>query len=156
MFDAALLQLRETGLSAPLCFDEIGETSPDTQLFLLRVLEEQMTRLLEPDQLENPLRLLSLTNRSMLGEVEAGRFRRDLFYRLSTIILTIPPLKDRGEDILLIAEHYNRKISIDSGRDLLVLGPEVQDALMAHHWPGNVRELRNLMAGLHCLENRAA
>ena len=151
MFDAALLHPRETGLSTPLCFDEIGETSPDTQLFLLRVLEEQMTCILEPDQPEPPLRLLSLTNRSMLAEVEAGRFRRDLFYRLSTIILTIPPLNDRGEDVLLIAEHYNRKISIDSGRDLLVFDAEVQDALMAHNWPGNVRELRNLMAGLHCL-----
>jgi transcriptional regulator of acetoin/glycerol metabolism len=151
MLQTALVAPRETGLAAPLCLDEIGETSADSQLFLLRVLEEQLTGSEAASQPETPLHLLSLTNRSMLGEVEAGRFRRDLYYRLSTIILTIPPLKDRGEDILLIAEHYNHKISQDSGRDLLVLGSEVQEALMAHDWPGNVRELRNLMAGLHCL-----
>ena len=151
MFGTALVRPLETGMTAPVCFDEIGETSAETQLFLLRVLEEHMTRLHDPDQPEAALRLLSLTNRTMLDEVEAGRFRRDLFYRLSAVILTIPPLKDRGEDVLLIAEHYNRKISIETGRDLLILGSEVQDALMRHLWPGNVRELRNLMSGLHCL-----
>ena len=151
MFGTAWLQPLETGMMAPLCFDEIGEASAETQLFLLRVLEEHMTRLHHPNQSETALRVLSLTNRTMLDEVEAGRFRRDLFYRLSAVILTIPPLKDRGDDVMLIAEHYNRKISIDSGRDLLILGSAVQDALMAHLWPGNVRELRNLMSGLHCL-----
>ena len=151
MFGTALLQPLEAGKTAPLCFDEIGETSADTQLYLLRVLEEHMTRLHLPDQPDTALRVLSLTNRTMLDEVDAGRFRRDLFYRLSAVILTIPPLKDRGEDVLLIAEHYNRKISADTGRDLLILGSAVQDALMAHTWPGNVRELRNLLSGLHGL-----
>lgn len=151
MFGKALRQPLETGMTGPLCLDEIGETSAETQLVLLRVLEEHLTRLHDPDQPEAPLRVVSLTNRTMLDEVEAGRFRRDLFYRLSTVILTIPPLKDRGEDVLLIAEHFNRKISIESGRDLLILGSEVQDALMTHPWPGNVRELRNLISGLHCL-----
>ncbi len=151
MFGTALLEPLESGMTAPLCFDEVGETSADTQLFLLRVLEEHMTRLHHPPQSETALRVLSLTNRTMLDEVDAGRFRRDLFYRLSAVILTIPPLKDRGEDVLLIAEHYNRKISVETGRDLLILGSNVQDALLAHQWPGNVRELRNLMSGLHCL-----
>ncbi len=151
MLGNALPHRLETHMTAPLCLDEIGETAADTQLFLLRVLEEHLTRLHDPDQPEPALCLLSLTNRTMLDEVEAGRFRRDLFYRLSAVVLTIPPLKDRGEDVLLIAEHYNRKISIETGRDLLIIGSDVQDALMAHLWPGNVRELRNLMAGLHCL-----
>ena len=151
MFGTALLQPLETGMTAPLCLDEIGESSADTQLYLLRVLEEHMTRLHHPNRPDTALRVLSLTNRTMLDEVEAGRFRRDLFYRLSAVILTIPPLKDRGEDVLLIAEHYNRKISVESGRDLLILGTEVQEALLAHTWPGNVRELRNLLSGLHCL-----
>lgn len=144
MFGADLLRDART----PVCLDEIGEATPETQLYLLRVLEERMTRLQEPDA---PQLQLSLTNRVLLDEVEAGRFRRDLFYRLSAVILTIPPLRARGGDILLIAEHYNRKISIESGRDLLVMGSEVQEALMRHTWPGNVRELRNLMASLHGL-----
>jgi sigma-54 dependent transcriptional regulator, acetoin dehydrogenase operon transcriptional activator AcoR len=148
MFDTVPLQ---PGKSIPLCLDELGETSADTQLYLLRALEEHMTRLQGPDQSDLSLRILSMTNRVLLDEVEAGRFRRDLFYRLSTVILTIPPLRDRELDVLLIAEHFNRKISQDTGRDPLVLTPEVQDALLAHSWPGNVRELRNLMSGLHCL-----
>lgn len=151
MFGTALLQPLETSKTAPLCFDEIGETSADTQLYLLRVLEEHLTRLHLPNQPDTALRVLSLTNRTMLDEVKAGRFRRDLFYRLSAVILTIPPLKDRGEDVLLIAEHFNRKISVESGRELLILGTGVQEALLAHSWPGNVRELRNLLSGLHCL-----
>lgn len=147
MFDDSLL--REG--TAPICLDEIGEATAETQLYLLRMLEEHRTRLQDPTDYESSIRLLSLTNRVLADEVEAGRFRRDLFYRLSGVILTIPPLHARGEDILMIAEHYNRKISIESGRELLILGSSVQEALMQHQWPGNVRELRNLMAGLHCL-----
>jgi sigma-54 dependent transcriptional regulator, acetoin dehydrogenase operon transcriptional activator AcoR len=151
MFGEGLLLPLEGGLSAPLCLDEIGELPPDVQPFLLRVLEERLTGLQGPDQTEPSVRVISLTNRVLLDEVEAGRFRRDLFYRLGTIILKIPPLRDRGEDILLIAEHYNRKIHAETGRDVLVLGSDVQDALMAHSWPGNVRELRNVVSGLHYL-----
>ena len=151
MFGDSLLRRGETGETAPICLDEIGETTADTQLFLLRILEEHMTRLQDPHEGEFSLRLVSLTNRVLLDEVEAGRFRRDLFYRLSSVILTIPPLCARGEDVLLIAEYYNRKISIESGRDPLIIGSQVQEVLMAHTWPGNVRELRNLMSALHCL-----
>ena len=151
IFADGLLQPSEAGLSAPLCLDEIGELPADMQPFLLRVIEERLTSLHGPGQSEPSVRVLSLTNRTLLAEVEAGRFRRDLFYRLSTVILKIPPLCDRGEDILLIAEHYNRKIAAETGRDLLVLGSDVQDALMAHPWPGNVRELRNVISGLHYL-----
>ena len=131
--------------------DEIGELPADVQPLLLRLLEERMISLTGPDQSDVPVRVMSLTNRNLQAEVEAGRFRRDLFYRLSSIILTIPPLKDRGEDVLLIAEYYNRKIARETGRDLLVFGDDVQGALLAHDWPGNVRELRNVVSGLHYL-----
>ncbi len=151
MFGDALLQPLEAGRTEPLCLDEIGETSAETQLYLLRILEEQSTRLNGPHPPAEALHVLSLTNRAMRDEVEAGRFRRDLFYRLSTLVLTIPPLHARGEDVLLIAEHYIRKICIETGRDRLIFSPEVQGALMAHVWPGNVRELRNVMLGLHSL-----
>ncbi len=151
MFDEGLLRPQQGDFSAPLCLDEIGELPPDVQPFLLRVLEERLTSLHAPEQTEPAVRVISLTNRMLLDEVEAGRFRRDLFYRLSTIILKIPPLRKRGEDILLIAEHYNRKIHTETGRELLVIGSDIEDALMAHSWPGNVRELRNVVSGLHYL-----
>ena len=134
-----------------LCLDEIGEMPGDIQPTLLRLLEEQMIRLSGPGQPDPAPRVISVTNRNLLDEVEAGRFRRDLFYRLSSIILRVPALKDRGEDILLIAEYYNRKISQETGLDLLIIGSDIQSALMAHSWPGNVRELRNAIASLHYL-----
>ena len=134
-----------------LCLDEIGELHPDNQTLLLRHLEERLIRLSGPERPNECLVLLSLTNRNLQAEVEAGRFRRDLFYRLSSTVLTIPPLQDRGEDVLLIAEHYNRKLARETGRDLLIFGDEVQAALLAHSWPGNVRELRNAISSLHAL-----
>jgi sigma-54 dependent transcriptional regulator, acetoin dehydrogenase operon transcriptional activator AcoR len=151
MFTEGLLQISAGDQTAPICLDEIGELPADMQPLMLRALEEQLIGLYGPDQSEPSARILSLTNRVLLAEVEAGRFRRDLFYRLSTMILRIPPLRERGDDILLIAEHYNRKIHTETGLDLLMLGSDVQDALMAHTWPGNVRELRNVVSGLHHL-----
>lgn len=151
MFGDGVLLPLSGDLAAPLYLDEIGELPADLQPFLLRVLEERLTGLHGPGQSEPSVRVISLTNRVLLDEVEAGRFRRDLFYRLSTVILKIPRLRDRGEDILLIAEHYNRKISSETGFGHLVFGSDVQDALMAHPWPGNVRELRNVISGLHYL-----
>ena len=134
--------------SPTLVLDEIGELPPSIQPFLLRALDDCSTG----QSIDKPgLAVISLTNRVMLDEVEAGRFRRDLFYRLGTVTLTIPPLCDRNDDILLIAEHYNRKISIETGRDVLILRSDAQEALMTHSWPGNVRELRNVISGLHYL-----
>ena len=131
-----------------LVLDEIGELPAGIQPFLLRALEEHAKS--QPDG-SSGLAMISLTNRMMLDEVEAGRFRRDLFYRLGTVTLTIPPLSERGDDILLIAEHYNRKISLETGREVLVLRSDAQEALMTHGWPGNVRELLNVISGLHFL-----
>lgn len=138
-------------LTGFFCLDEIGELPADVQPFLLRLLEERPTSLTGPDEPEQSARVLSLTNRVMLDEVEAGRFRRDLFYRLSTIVLKIPPLRDRGEDILLIAEHYNRKVSQETGRGLLMFSDDILQRLLTHPWPGNVRELRNVISHLHVL-----
>jgi DNA-binding NtrC family response regulator len=134
--------------SPTLVLDELGELPVDVQPFLLRALEERGS---SPPGSDGNLSVISLTNRVMLDEVDAGNFRRDLFYRLGTITLTIPLLSERGDDILLIAEHYNRKISIETGRDVLILRSDAQEALMTHHWPGNVRELRNVISGLHFL-----
>ena len=145
---AALQGAMAVACAPTLVLDEIGELPAETQPFLLRALEQRATGQSGADP---ALSVISLTNRVMLDEVEAGRFRRDLFYRLGSITLTIPPLSDRGDDILLIAEHYNRKISIETGREVLILRSDAQEALMTHTWPGNVRELRNVISGLHFL-----
>jgi transcriptional regulator of acetoin/glycerol metabolism len=151
MFQDGQPLFSDDGQSVPFCLDEIGEIPLAMQPFLLRILEEQLTGLRGPDQSEHLVRVLSLTNRVLLDEVQEGRFRRDLYYRLSTVSLRIPPLRNRGEDVLLIAEHYNRKIAAKDGIELLAFDSAAQSALMAHVWPGNVRELRNLIHGLHCL-----
>ena len=149
MFRDRLLGSENAGML--LCLDEIGELHPENQTLLLRHLEERLIRLSGPDHPDGSLVLLSLTNRNLQTEVEAGRFRRDLYYRLSSTVLTIPPLKDRGDDVLLIAEHYNRKLARETGREALIFDEEVQAALLAHSWPGNVRELRNAIINLHAL-----
>ena len=110
-----------------LILDEIGELPAGIQPYLLRVLEESSVGTTDDDPSAAAVRVISLTNRTMLDEVAAWRFRKDLFYRLGSITLTIPPLTDRGDDILLISEHYNRKISAETGRELLVLRSDVQD-----------------------------
>jgi sigma-54 dependent transcriptional regulator, acetoin dehydrogenase operon transcriptional activator AcoR len=149
VFHNRLLGSEEANAGTLLFLDEIGELHPENQTLLLRYLEERLIRLTGPDRSNDSLVLVSLTNRNLQVEVEAGRFRRDLYYRLSCTVLTIPPLKDRGDDVLLIAEHYNRKLARETGRELLIFGEEVQTALLAHSWPGNVRELRNAIINLH-------
>ena len=149
---ASLAEALDSAMSAAgsptLVLDEPGELPAGVQPFLQRSLEQRGSG----QTGDAPgFSVISLTNRTMLDEVEAGRFRRDLFYRLGAITLTIPPLSERGDDILLIAEHYNRKISIETGREVLILRSDAQEALMTHDWPGNVRELRNVISGLHLL-----
>ncbi len=151
MFRDRLLGSEKANAGLLLCLDEVGELHPENQTLLLRHLEERLIRLSGPDHPDGSLALVSLTNRNLQAEVEAGRFRRDLYYRLSSTVLTIPPLKDRGDDVLLIAEHYNRKLARETGRETLVFSEEVQAALLAHSWPGNVRELRNAIINLHAL-----
>lgn len=95
-----------------LSLDEIGEMPIDIQPFLLRVLEERVVqRLGDSRSRAVNVRLVASTNRDLKQEVEAGRFRRDLFYRISTVSIRIPPLRERGNDVLLLVEHLNRKIA---------------------------------------------
>lgn len=132
-----------------LILDEVGELPVELQPVLLRLLENASVGSQNEPLGSSPARILSLTNRRLMDEVAADRFRRDLFYRLGAVVLEIPPLRDRGEDILLIFEHYNRMFSAQSKRELLVLGTDVKEALLAHDWPGNVRELCNAVSSLH-------
>lgn len=132
-----------------LVFDEIGELPVGLQPLLLRLLENAATLVSDDLQRQSIPRILSLTNRRLKDDVTAGTFREDLYYRLSTIVLEIPPLKDRGKDVLLIFEHYNRLLASQSGLDPLTLGEDVEHALLTYDWPGNVRELRNAVVSIH-------
>ncbi len=137
-----------------LCLDEIGEMPIEIQPFLLRVLEERVVRRLG-DSRTRPVevRLVASTNRDLRREVEAGRFRRDLFYRISTVTIEVPPLRARGEDILLLVEHFNHRIAGRLRAAPLEFDADALEALREHSWPGNVRQLRNLMEKLHILRH---
>lgn len=128
-----------------LCLDEIGEMPLDLQSYLLRVLEDgTVYRIGSHVGRKVDLRLVSMTNRDLAGEVAVGTFRRDLYYRISSLRLRIPPLRERGEDVLLLLDHFMRGAAQRAGR----AAPRFTDAaiavLTAYDWPGNVRELRNM------------
>ena len=129
-----------------LCLDEIGEMPLDLQPVLLRVLEEGVVyRLGDTQPRHVDVRLIAITNRNLRDEVAAGRFRRDLFYRIAVTALTVPPLRDRGGDIDLLAAHFNEQLATRHGVAPCAFTPETLAALRALAWPGNVRELRNVV-----------
>jgi sigma-54 dependent transcriptional regulator, acetoin dehydrogenase operon transcriptional activator AcoR len=135
-----------------LCLDEIGEMPLDLQPYLLRVLEQRAVwRIGDSKRRPVDVRLVAMSNRDLRHEVEAGRFRRDLYYRIGTVTIRVPPLRERGRDVELLAEHFNLRISGESGSEPLHFRQEVIEALLAYPWPGNVRELRNLVERLHFL-----
>lgn len=132
-----------------LCLDEIGELSLELQPVLLRCLEEGVVnRLGESKPRRVDVRLLSMTNRDLLHEVEAGRFRRDLYHRISVTSIRVPPLREREGDIALLTQHFNLSLAERHGVPCRLFGPQVMAALQAYAWPGNVRELRNLVESL--------
>lgn len=126
--------------------DEIGDMSPKLQVKLLRVLQE---RCFEPvgsqKRIQVDVRVIAATHRNLEEEIEAGRFREDLYYRLNVIPLWLPPLRERGEDILLLANHFLNHFNTEKGSEITDISNDVKQALLAYAWPGNVRELRNLM-----------
>jgi sigma-54 dependent transcriptional regulator, acetoin dehydrogenase operon transcriptional activator AcoR len=132
-----------------LCLDEIGDMPLALQPVLLRALEEGVIyRLGDSRPRHVNVRLLALTNRNLLEEVEAGRFRRDLYHRISVTRLRIPPLRERDADIELLAERFNRKLAQRHGVPEKHFGAEVMALLKTYRWPGNVRELRNVIESL--------
>jgi len=132
-----------------LCLDEIGEMPVDLQPYLLRVLEEGIVyRLGENKPRKVNVRLLALTNRNLREEVTAGRFRQDLFYRISVTSLVIPPLRERSQDVALLIEHFNQQLAAQHNLPPVIFEPQALDLLARYHWPGNVRELRNVVESL--------
>lgn len=126
--------------------DEIGETTPATQVKLLRVLQHREVipvGATEPIPIDT--RILAATNRDLEDEIKRGNFRRDLFYRLNVIALHLPPLRDRREDIPLLAESFLQRGATLRGEELKRLSDEAAEAMLAYSWPGNVRELENAL-----------
>ncbi len=129
-----------------LFIDEVGEIPLSLQAKLLRVLQEKtFVRIGGARPQISDFRLLAATNRDLQAEVAQGRFREDLFYRLNVIPLKIPPLRDRGPDVTLLARHFLNHYSRKHHRPRLDLSPDDEKRLIAYHWPGNVRELQNII-----------
>ena len=128
-----------------LFLDEIGDLSPSVQVKLLRVLQEGEYEPIGGDTVPADVRIVAATNRDLSAEVEAGRFREDLYYRLNVIAITAPPLRDRREDIPLLVDHFLGVYCAKNRRPRLSATREVLQLLSDYRWPGNVRELENVI-----------
>jgi two-component system nitrogen regulation response regulator NtrX len=136
-----------------LFLDEVGDMSLKTQAKVLRALDEHRFEPVgAPQSVQVDVRVIAATNKNLEKEIERGNFREDLFYRLNVIPFTVPPLRDRAEDIPLLATHFLREFALAYGRKPKELSEEAELALTAYHWPGNVRELRNLMERIVILQ----
>ena len=138
--------LFEVADQGSIFFDEIGTVGLDTQAKLLRVLQEkEFMRLGGLDTIKVDTRIITATNVDLKTQVDRGTFREDLFYRLNVISIQLPPLRDRKEDIPLLAAHFLKKFSDENNKNLNQIPPSILNLLMKYDWPGNVRELENVI-----------
>lgn len=136
--------------------DEIGEMDISLQVKILRVLQEkEIERVGGSGPRQVDVRIIAATNRDLEEEVRLGRFREDLYYRLNVIPMHLPPLRERGQDILLLAQSFLERFCEKRARKCLQLAPDVARVLLAYPWPGNVRELENFMERLSILVDEA-
>lgn len=132
-----------------LFLDEIGDMSLDAQAKVLRALQEnKITRVGDTKEIKVDVRVIAATNKDLRKEIEAGRFREDLYHRLAVIVVAVPSLNERRDDIPLLIEHFNRRISDDYGHPPKQFTPEAVRALQEHNWTGNIRELANVVERL--------
>jgi DNA-binding NtrC family response regulator len=138
--------LFEAADGGTLFLDEVSTISQDIQIKLLRVIQErEFRRLGSLENIQIDVRIIAATNTDLQAAVRQGTFRDDLYYRLNVIVIKIPPLRDRTEDIPMLARHFIKKFSDENQRDTLALEPSALKVLMEYPWPGNVRELENVM-----------
>jgi DNA-binding NtrC family response regulator len=136
-------------------FDEIGNIPPETQAKLLRVMQErEFMRLGGMETIRVDVRIIAATNCDLRQMVEDGRFREDLYYRLHVINIFLPPLRQRKDDIPLLAQHFLEKYGNENGRAGIELAPDALDVMMDYDWPGNVRELENVIERAVVLSTR--
>jgi len=138
--------LFEAARDGTFFLDEIAETSADVQIRLLRVLQEKVImRVGDTATIPVNVRVIAATNRELKSEVDAGRFRADLYFRLAVVPITVPPLRERAEDIRILAEHFLEKHAAALGKPMTGIAPRSLEKLGAYSWPGNVRELDNVI-----------
>jgi transcriptional regulator with PAS, ATPase and Fis domain len=148
-----LLEVAERGT---IFLDEIGETSVSMQVKLLRVLQERRFRRLGGTE-ESPadIRVVAATNQELSRLVAGGKFREDLYYRINVIPVHLPPLRERREDVSLLADHFLDKHAARAGKAVRSISPEALERLVAYAWPGNVRELENVIERCIALERES-
>jgi len=136
----------EVADGSTIFLDEIGELSLEVQAKLLRVLQEgQFERLGSPNTIKVNVRVIAATNRDLAEELRAGRFRKDLYYRLNVFPIRVPPLRERAEDIPMLVWAFLKEFSSRMGKKITQVPRQTMEALQSHPWPGNVRELRNVI-----------
>lgn len=148
-FTGATAQVKgkfELANGGTIFLDEIGDISAKLQADLLRVLQERrFYRVGGTQEIEVDVRVIAATNKNLAEEVQEGEFREDLYYRLNVIEIRLPPLRERREDIPLLAEHFVQRISSELGKDVAGISEDALKLLIAYDWPGNVRELENVI-----------
>lgn len=136
----------ELASGGTLFLDEIGELSHDMQVKLLRVLQERrFERVGGSEEIDADIRIVTATNKDLLAEVEKGNFREDLYYRLNVVHITLPPLRERREDIPMLISHFIDKIATENGTPKKNVAPEALDYFSGYEWPGNIRQLENVV-----------
>jgi DNA-binding NtrC family response regulator len=142
----------EQASGGTLFLDEIGDMSLDAQAKVLRALQEsKVTRVGDSKEIKVDVRVLAATNKDLRKEIELGRFREDLYHRLAVIVVNVPSLNERREDIPLLIEHFNRRIADDYGHPPKTFEPEAIKAMQDYNWTGNIRELANVVERLFIL-----
>ena len=138
--------LFELAHGGTLFLDEIGDMSLAAQAKILRVLEDRRVRRVGGSrEIEIDTRLIAATHQDLRGLMKEGRFREDLYFRLNVFTIHLPPLRERGDDVLLLAYHFLKECTAECRKEIVRIDPEVQDLLRSYSFPGNVRELRNLI-----------
>jgi DNA-binding NtrC family response regulator len=136
----------EQASGGTIFLDEVADMSLYTQAKVLRVLQErEFERLGSSQTVKTDVRIISATNRDLSKQIEQGRFREDLYYRLNVVAIHIPPLRERGEDIRLLIQFFLKKFAVALNKKIKGIEPTALQALLSYHWPGNIRELENTL-----------
>ena len=139
-----------------LFLDEVGDMNPSAQAKVLRVLQEnELERVGGAETIKVDVRVVAATNKDLQAEIEAARFREDLYYRLAVVPIELPPLRARREDIPALVDHFLEQVCVDNGRRAKKVAPSAMTLVMQHDWPGNVRELKNVVERLAILTGDA-